>query len=398
MISIARRPSRGLLHLFLVVKNFSTLEFFFHFIPLIPFNEKSFYKYGNLKWIYLQRSQSIYYLLKPNKQAMRNTNRGEQNRSSNQSWNQPWSNRNRGSQQRFMNEGNSGRNNPNEQRFEQEEDYDQDNYGQERQQGNRGYGGSESEGEYSGRQFRRDSGREYRGESSRENSGSGRGYDWGESTGGSGRGYGNDPESFASSYGRTNYGNTGRGYYGDAFETTSYGGSRGNYGAGEGYGGGRGQIFNSGFGRSWNRDEDMYGETRNRGQQQFGQGQQQSGQSSMWGGQESHRGKGPKGYQRSDERIRDEINDKLTDDDRIDASEIEVRVERGEVTLTGTVQERNLKRIAEDIVESISGVKNVENRIRVGTGVEESSKATGTATPGATTKSNDRSKIRESVS
>src|SRR4030095_1968319 len=36
-----------------------------------------------------------------------------------------------------------------------------------------------------------------------------------------------------------------------------------------------------------------------------------------------------------------------------------------EVTLTGTVNTRDDKRLAEDIAESVSGVSNVENRLRV---------------------------------
>jgi osmotically-inducible protein OsmY len=79
-----------------------------------------------------------------------------------------------------------------------------------------------------------------------------------------------------------------------------------------------------------------------------------------------HRGKGPKNYKRSDERIKDDINDRLSDDPFVDASEIDVTVTNGEVTLTGTVDERSSKRRAEDIAENVSGVKNVENRIRVG--------------------------------
>jgi hypothetical protein len=79
----------------------------------------------------------------------------------------------------------------------------------------------------------------------------------------------------------------------------------------------------------------------------------------------SHRGKGPKGYRRSDERIEENINDALTDDDQLDASEIEVRVQNGEVILTGVVAEKDSKRRAEELAESVSGVTNVENRIRV---------------------------------
>jgi osmotically-inducible protein OsmY len=81
-----------------------------------------------------------------------------------------------------------------------------------------------------------------------------------------------------------------------------------------------------------------------------------------------HKGKGPKGYSRSDERIKEDVNDRLADDVFVDASDIEVTVNQGDVTLTGVVQERSEKRRAEDIVEAISGVKNVENRIRVGSG------------------------------
>jgi osmotically-inducible protein OsmY len=81
---------------------------------------------------------------------------------------------------------------------------------------------------------------------------------------------------------------------------------------------------------------------------------------------ENHRGKGPKNYQRSDDRIREDVCDRLADDDMLDASDIEVNVNGSEVVLTGTVLSREAKRHAEDIVESISGVRHVENRIRVG--------------------------------
>lgn len=79
---------------------------------------------------------------------------------------------------------------------------------------------------------------------------------------------------------------------------------------------------------------------------------------------DKHRGKGPKNYKRSDARIEEEINDMLTDDPYVDASEIEVTVKNGEVTLTGTVDNRVTKRRAEDIVEQVSGVTHVENRLR----------------------------------
>jgi len=78
-----------------------------------------------------------------------------------------------------------------------------------------------------------------------------------------------------------------------------------------------------------------------------------------------HKGKGPRGYSRSDERIKEDINDRLSDDVFVDATDIDVNVNQGEVILTGTVDERTAKRRAEDIAESVSGVRNVENRLRV---------------------------------
>ena len=75
-------------------------------------------------------------------------------------------------------------------------------------------------------------------------------------------------------------------------------------------------------------------------------------------------GKGPKSYRRSDERIREDINDQLSEG-YLDATNIEVAVAEGIVTLTGTVNSRSDKRRAEDIADDVRGVKNVENRLRV---------------------------------
>ena len=77
-----------------------------------------------------------------------------------------------------------------------------------------------------------------------------------------------------------------------------------------------------------------------------------------------HRGRGPSNYTRSDDRIREDINDKLTDNDFLDASDINVEVNNGDVILKGNVDSRYAKRLAEDIAEDVSGVKNVENRLR----------------------------------
>ena len=191
------------------------------------------------------------------------------------------------------------------------------------------------------------------------------------------------------------------------------------YGMGGAYGSSGGQGSQGGYGGSGPRGrDDMWGQSGDarRGGQRFGgdiggeesgYGRQSGGSSSDWGRQQGssygsrsdwsgqgrdrgfleragdevsswfgdreaerrreadHRGKGPRGYTRSDDRIRDDVNDRLSDDPRVDASEIEVTVENGEVTLSGSVESRQAKRQAEDCVEDVTGVKHVQNNLRV---------------------------------
>jgi hypothetical protein len=91
-----------------------------------------------------------------------------------------------------------------------------------------------------------------------------------------------------------------------------------------------------------------------------------------WRGSEAgtgpHAGRGPRGYQRSDERIREDVCDRLCEHGYVDASQIEVTVQNGEVTLVGTVCERPEKRMAEDAAESVAGVREVHNQLRVSPG------------------------------
>lgn len=86
------------------------------------------------------------------------------------------------------------------------------------------------------------------------------------------------------------------------------------------------------------------------------------------GGAGPHAGRGPRGYQRSDERIREDVCDALCEHGYVDASDIEVTVLNGEVTLIGIVRERPEKRLAEDAVEQVSGVREVHNQLRVSPG------------------------------
>ena len=188
------------------------------------------------------------------------------------------------------------------------------------------------------------------------------------------------------------YGGYGGGAYGDwdrGWNRLGYGwGGAGAYGPDYGYGAsyGRGEPWYSGYGGQWyDRGYPAYGgyggeyggyggaygggadelrggttgyessQLRNRGRWQ-----------GQWRpGHESHAGRGPRNYKRSDERIEEDVNESLTRHPGLDASEIQVAVENGEVTLTGIVESRLDKRMAEDAAESCSGVVDVHNQLRV---------------------------------
>jgi osmotically-inducible protein OsmY len=78
-----------------------------------------------------------------------------------------------------------------------------------------------------------------------------------------------------------------------------------------------------------------------------------------------HAGKGPKGFQRTDERIKEMVDEALTDDSFVDATNITVDVKDREVMLSGTVDDRATKRRAEAVVEALSGVKDIHNQLRL---------------------------------
>jgi len=77
-------------------------------------------------------------------------------------------------------------------------------------------------------------------------------------------------------------------------------------------------------------------------------------------------GVGPKNYRRSDARIEEDASEALYRDPHVDASDIEVRVAGGVITLTGSVRDRWSKTRAEDVLEHILGVHDVQNRLLIG--------------------------------
>jgi hypothetical protein len=123
-----------------------------------------------------------------------------------------------------------------------------------------------------------------------------------------------------------------------------------------GYGYGSGMRDRDENRESWNRDRDRdwNEDTRDRGESP--------------GIMESigrFFGFGPKNYRRSDERVTEEINDRLYRHPEIDASDVDVTVKEGDVTLSGTVDSRRAKYLAEELCDQVMGVKDVNNQLRV---------------------------------
>lgn len=201
-------------------------------------------------------------------------------------------------------------------------------------------------------------------------------------------------------YPRYSGGNYGAGpQTGDYFGSGDYGSGshawdRGAAGSGNHYAAGR-----SDYGAGYGSSQSTQRETRQWGDRQMGSDHGRDDDrgflarasdevKSWWGDEDAarrreqdhlhdHRGRGPAGYTRSDERIREDANDRLTDDWRVDARQITVTVTDGEVTLAGTVASRQEKHRAEECVEHLSGVKHVQNNLRVQlSGAAGSSRAT----------------------
>jgi len=144
-----------------------------------------------------------------------------------------------------------------------------------------------------------------------------------------------------------------------------------------------------------------YGQEGSLGERHFGRSDESwansygpwTGQRGQFGG--SSRSAGPKGYTRSDDRIREDLSDRLMGGWGIDASDVEIQVQGGEVTLSGTVSDRRQKYHIEELADSILGVKDVTNQLRVkrqaGSGSESDRGESGSQSRGSANSGSDRS-------
>lgn len=143
----------------------------------------------------------------------------------------------------------------------------------------------------------------------------------------------------------------------------------GEYGEYGGYGGGpygeSGRLTES-FSRG---EQGVYGERAGLpGSGAYGggiQGESYGYGSGALSGRTSATRKGPKNWQRSDERIREDVCDRLAQLQDVDPSEVEVAVSGGCVTLSGTVPDRTMKHRIEDCADACPGVTEVDNHLRV---------------------------------
>jgi osmotically-inducible protein OsmY len=204
-----------------------------------------------------------------------------------------------------------------------------------------------------------------------------------------------DEAHYRTDYSRADYDRSGyerTGYDRDSYTGSEYGrgarrreGYRGEYERGTGYGrgGSRGE-YDRGFtersgGSSdpYRRTFGTYGERGHAGSREYGRmSDYETGESSSmpytyraysetWYIPGPYTGLGPSGWRRSDERINEEINERLAQHGQIDATNMIVSVTSGEVILSGSVNSRLEKRLAEDVAESCSGVREVQNNLRV---------------------------------
>lgn len=142
------------------------------------------------------------------------------------------------------------------------------------------------------------------------------------------------------------------------------------------YGGGRrdpGSSYDIDYERRWpedNSESPRYFGTGSysEGGTHFTGGYDQRGTPDEQAGEAPYRGvfkRGPKGYQRSDERMKEDISERIMETTHIDSSDVSVNVVGGQVILEGTVPDRYTKHYLEDLADAAPGVQDIDNRIRV---------------------------------
>ncbi|CAG0958268.1 hypothetical protein PHYC_00586 [Phycisphaerales bacterium] len=204
------------------------------------------------------------------------------------------------------------------------------------------------------------------------------GESWGGTSGGAigqGSGYGQSAQGQGTGYGQSYYYPSQGGTYGPArpwneqnWRGQEYGEQYGGYQQGAQRGPGHWSADQGGFGE-WGDARGGYPdysqESRQRGgMARFGTIGDRSSQETWGRSAQRRRGTAPKGYKRSDDRIQEDVCERIMDDG-IDAGEVDVKVKEAVVVLTGEVEDRRDKHRIEQIAAEVSGVQDVENQVRI---------------------------------
>ncbi len=155
-------------------------------------------------------------------------------------------------------------------------------------------------------------------------------------------------------YGNQRYVSEGSGYGAGYSGGGQYGTSGGHDSAFAGEGSGRANAWGTTGGYGDRTADGGYGSRRS------------GGSYGTQGMMEQKSRKGPKGYQRSDDRLREEVINILINQASFDLDDVEVDVSQGVVKLTGSVPDRQARYEAEELADGLWGVKDVTNNLKVG--------------------------------
>jgi hypothetical protein len=118
--------------------------------------------------------------------------------------------------------------------------------------------------------------------------------------------------------------------------------------------------------QDWRRSEEPWGTWRQQRDWERDRERRFSDDRGPWNTQRlERRGRPPRNYRRSDERIRDEMCELIARQTDVDASEVDIEVMSGVVTMTGVVEDRAAKRELEDVAERVFGVADIHNNLKV---------------------------------
>ena len=166
----------------------------------------------------------------------------------------------------------------------------------------------------------------------------------------------------------------GDGQGGDArgpdWRDSSRSGPRASYGEHGGGFGSEASYSNQGRGVGYGRAHEESGAERRPGHEWRGDSGRGAGGNEPMSGNRPQSGRSsprrwPKSYTRSDDRIREDLYERVMHHDHLDASEVNITVQQGKVTLEGSVPERHMKHDIENIADGCPGVTDIDNHLRV---------------------------------